>query len=220
MFLKKVRLQNFKCHTDLTIDFTVFDGGKIPVRKTIALVTGGSDALGRHPGFPDAYIRHGQQSASIETVIATAQGEERELSLLLQRGEGLRSAVERARTTLAPMDAALRHTHRSYFVAGYGSGRRVAPVPAGAVRLYPLAARGLLLIDEADMHLHPAWQAQLHQFFAKGLPQMQVIAAAYSPVTAGEAVQEEVWKLHREDATALASPVELHPHAGRLDQAA
>ncbi len=305
MFLKKIQLINFKCHADLSVDFTRPDGGKVPVRKTtfvtgengagksallqaIAMVTGGSDALRHLPGFPNAYVRHGADSAEISAVITTAQGEERELSLVLHRDEPVWDAVVRARTTLAPMDAALRHTHRSYFVAGFGSGRRVDPAMAWAVRLYPsgstryaavhslfnrdallrplhawaadvlerggtgamdalaaainaflpddvrfhsiipdgqvmfatpdgllplellsngyqqtvawvgdllyhitrtfgdyknpLAARGVLLIDEADLHLHPAWQRQLYQFLQKGLPQMQVIATTYSPV--------------------------------------
>ncbi len=330
MFLKRITLQDFKCHAGLALDFAA--GGKSLVRKTsfitgengagktallqaVALVTGGSGMLWRLPGFPDAYIRHGRQTARIDAVITTAQGEERALSLEMRRGEPLREAVLRARTTLAPMDAALRHTHRSYFVAGYGSSRRVDPAPAGSVRLYPgtdaryaavhslfdrdallrplphwsadvlqrggpealhtlataintflpvstqlrsvtpdghvffetpdgvlplealsngyqqtvawvgdllyhvtrtfgdykkpLAARGLLLIDEADMHLHPAWQAQLHRFLEQGLPQMQVIAATYSPVTSLEASGDGVLVLERPGVQHLPFPAVL-----------
>lgn len=153
MFLKKIQLKNFKCHEDLEVDFTKPEGGKVPVRKTtfvtgkngvgksallqaIAMVTGGSDALRYLPGFPESFIRRGADSAEINAVIATAKDEERELSLTIRRGESKWDAMDRARTTLAPMDAALRHTHRSYFVAGYGSGRRVDPAMAWAVSLF------------------------------------------------------------------------------------
>ena len=320
MFLKKIKLTNFKNHAQLALDFSTTDAVKNPVRKTtfvtgengagksallqaIAIVTGGSEALRHLPGLPDTYIRHGADEASIEAIVTTAQGEERALSLLLKRGETTGDAAQRARTTLAPVDAALRHTHRSYFVAGYGSGRRVDPAMAWAIALYPsgstryaavqslfnrdallrplpawaadvlgrggteamdtlaaainaflpeavrfhfitesgtvmfttpdgllpleqlsngyqqtvawvgdllyhvirsfgdyknpLSARGLLLIDEADLHLHPAWQKQLYAFLKNGLPQMQVIASTYSPVTTGEASEDEIVHLER-----------------------
>ncbi len=239
-----------------------------------------------------------------EATITTARGEERELSLLLRRDEAPRDIVARARETLAAMDAALRYTHRSYFVAGFGSSRRLHPAhyatnvrpfhmanaryaavhslfnrdallrplpdwaadvlqrggpeamdalagvintflpaevrfhaitPEGEVYfdtpdgmlplellsdgyqqtvawvgdlLYhvsrsfgdyknPLKARGLVLIDEADLHLHPAWQRQLYDFLAEGLPQFQVIATTYAPATEERAKQEEVLVLQR-----------------------
>lgn len=322
MFLKKISLKNFRCHEALEMDFSTNAAIRNPVRKTtfvtgengagktallqaIAMVTGGSEALRFLPGFPNHYIRHGCNAADIEATITTAQGAERTLSLTLLRDEAPRDAIARARLTLAPVDAALRHTHRSYFVAGFGSGRRLdpahyntavrpfhsanaryaavhslfnrdallRPLPewtsdvlqrggshamdalAGAINTFlpaevrfdsitqdgrvffttpdgllplellsngyqqtvawvgdllyhvsrsfgdyrnPLAARGLLLIDEADLHLHPAWQSQLYRFFAEGLPQFQVIATTYSPVTAAEASPDEVLVLQRD----------------------
>ena len=337
MFFKKIQLSNFKNHAQFSLDFSTTDAAKNPVRKTtfvtgengvgksallqaIAMVTGGSEALRHLPGFPDAYIRRGADEASIKATITTTQGEERELSLLLKRGESVRDAVERARTSLAPMDAALRHTHRSYFVAGYGSGRRVDPAMAWAISLYPsgstrfaavhslfnrdallrplpawtadllsrggketldtlataintflpaavrfhsitpggtvmfstpdgllpleqlsngyqqtvawvgdllyhltrtfgdykkpLSARGLLLIDEADLHLHPTWQKQLYAFLQKGLPQMQVIASTYSLVTSEEACEDEVLLLERRAARVVDMPVEVEKDLG------
>ena len=40
----------------------------------------------------------------------------------------------------------------------------------------PLHARGLLLIDEIDAHLHPAWQRKLREFLTAKLPNFQIIA--------------------------------------------
>lgn len=198
MFFKKIQLKNFKCHADLLVDFTLPEGSKVPVRKTtfvtgengagksallqaIAMVTGGSDALRHLPGFPAAYIRHGADVAVIFATITTAQAEERELSLTLHRDEAVWDAVIRARTTLAPIDAALRHTHRSYFVAGFGSGRRVDPAMAWAVRLYPsgstryAAVHSLFNRDALLRPLH-AWAADVLE--RGGTDAMDGLAAA------------------------------------------
>lgn len=325
MFLKNVRLTNFKCHESLAMDFATGDG-KNPLRKTtflvgengtgktallqaIALVTAGSEALRAIPGLPDNFIQAKKRFCEIEATITTAQGEERSLSLRLERGQTIAQIVASAKTSLAPMDAALRHTERSYFTAGYGSGRRLdtgtparrsdkstarfaairslfnedalfRPLDelANAVRngggtagvnalrdalntflplevrfrgfarngsglqfetpdgllplallsngyqqtvawvsdlVYhitrtfgdyknPLAARGLLLIDEIDLHLHPAWQRQIHSFLTQGLPNMQVIATTYSPLTAQQAGRDELYALRRDEAGKIA----------------
>ena len=322
MFLKNITLRHFKCHENLYIDFTAGATGKNQVRKTtfltgrngtgksallqaIAMVTGGSEALHSMQGFPDSYIQYGHDTCEITAIITTSQGEERILSLLLQRGESVEASVERAKTSLAPMDAALYHTHRSYFTAGYGSGRRAngegltrnrnyypqrnrryaavhslfgtnAPlrplnvwidelqhhggtaaiailgdalntflpdevrfhsyIPAPGRLLFhtpdgvlplellsngyqqtvawvsdllyhvtstfgdytsPLTARGLILIDEIDLHMHPAWQQRIYAFLTKGLPNFQVIATTCSSLTAQQAGAEELYSLRR-----------------------
>lgn len=331
MFLKNVRLKNFKCHESLELDFDGGSGGKSPVRKTtflvgengtgktallqaIALVTAGSEALRFISGLPDDFIRAKKRFCEIEATITTAQGEERALSLHMERGQTTAEVLKQARSSLAPMDAALRHTERSYLTAGYGSGRRLAdpralPGRSGNARFAavrslfdrdallrplddiaaqiksnagttglnafrdalntflppevrlkgfakssgtlqfdtqdgllplpllsngyqqtvawvsdlvyhvtqtfgdyknPLAARGLLLIDEIDLHLHPAWQRQIHRFLTQGLPNMQVIATTYSPLTAQQAGRDELYALHRGEGGA----VELVPFVG------
>jgi hypothetical protein len=320
MFLKKIQLTNFKCYENLSLDFSTGEDRKHPVRKTtfltgengtgksallqaIALVTGGSEALHFVPGLPNDFIRQGAPFCEIMTTVVTAQGEERLLQLRLDRNAAVADIVADARISLFPMDAALSYTHRSYFTAGYGSGRRLGAAhratnsdyrspryaavhslfnqdsllrpldewtyatqygsghledgvaalkealhiflpqevrfrgleggrflfdtPDGLLPLEalsngyqqtvawvsnllyhvmrtfgdyknPLAARGLLLIDEIDLHLHPAWQQQLYAFLAKGLPHFQVIATTNSPLTAQQAALEEVFTLQRD----------------------
>lgn len=61
----------------------------------------------------------------------------------------------------------------------------------------PLKARGLLLIDEIDLHLHPKWQRQLHAFLANRIPNFQVIATTHSPLTAQQADENELYALRR-----------------------
>lgn len=322
MFLKNIRLISFKCHENLFMDFSTGESEKLPVRRTtfltgengtgktallqaVALVTGGSEALWLVPGLPGAYIKQGKPFCEITATIATAQGDERTLSLRMERDASLAKIVADARVSLFPMDAALRHTHRSYFTAGYGSRRRLDTdrhtlgladyrsarygavhslfskdsllrpldewtfdarygngtitesvhalqdalniflppevrfqglsedgrflfhTPDGVLHLEalsngyqqtvawvsnllyhvtrtfgdyknPLSARGLLLIDEIDLHLHPAWQRQLHSFLSKGLPHFQIIATTNSPLTAQQAAAHELYTLQRE----------------------
>jgi hypothetical protein len=48
----------------------------------------------------------------------------------------------------------------------------------------PLAARGLLLIDEIDLHLHPVWQRVLKNFLDSKLPNFQILGTTHSPLMA------------------------------------
>lgn len=64
-------------------------------------------------------------------------------------------------------------------------------------RLNPLATRGLLLIDEIDLHLHVKWQRRLRLFLEKSLPQFQIVATTHSPVTAQQSGPGEIHILTR-----------------------
>ena len=75
----------------------------------------------------------------------------------------------------------------------------------------PLAARGLLLIDEVDLHLHPLWQRKLQSFLRGKLPGMQVLASTHSPLTAHQAEEGELFMLRRPSPKA---PPELKPFPG------
>ena len=63
----------------------------------------------------------------------------------------------------------------------------------------PLSARGLLLIDEVDIHLHPLWQRRLVSFLDDMLPNVQVLATTHSPLTVHQAGQDELYFLRRDD---------------------
>lgn len=64
-------------------------------------------------------------------------------------------------------------------------------------RKNPLHARGLLLLDEMDLHLHPVWQKQLRAFLASKLPNFQVLATTHSPLTAQQSGEGEIYTLQR-----------------------
>lgn len=61
----------------------------------------------------------------------------------------------------------------------------------------PLHTRGLLLIDEVDLHLHPIWQRKLLEFLRTKLPNMQVVATTHSPITAQQAGPRELHFIER-----------------------
>jgi predicted ATP-binding protein involved in virulence len=73
----------------------------------------------------------------------------------------------------------------------------------------PLKARGLLIIDEVDLHLHPKWQRRLHEFLESKLPNFQIIVTTHSPLTAQQAKENELYALRR-----TTQNVELVPFVG------
>ena len=62
----------------------------------------------------------------------------------------------------------------------------------------PLTAKGLLLIDEVDLHLHPKRQRELFAFLDKWLPNFQFVATTHSPMAAQQAGEGELHYLIRE----------------------
>lgn len=312
MFLKRIHVENFRAIPGLELDFdsdnrrwTLLLGengtGKSTILRCIALLLCGRDALPELLGRdPSGWIRSGQTTARIHGTIATAQESGRDVQLELRRGETISRTLDRNAEPLAPLEDALAHTSRSYFVAGYGASRRLGragirgdeqrSVRAGTVRtlfdadatlrplaswamdlhyvrgegflelirsalaellpdvtfrdidkkrktlvfdtvdgpvslddlsdgyqnvaawigdlLYrttaafddysnPLATRGLLLIDELDLHLHVKWQRRLRRFIDDKLPNFQIVATTHSPMTAQQAGQSEVHVLAR-----------------------
>jgi predicted ATPase len=75
----------------------------------------------------------------------------------------------------------------------------------------PLSARGLLLIDELDLHLHPLWQRRLREFLDEKLPNFQIVATTHSALTGQQAAAGELFYFTRD--RPKAGPV-LRPFAG------
>ncbi|WP_370205191.1 AAA family ATPase [Bradyrhizobium diazoefficiens] len=75
----------------------------------------------------------------------------------------------------------------------------------------PLKARGVLLVDEIDLHLHPLWQRQLVTFLSRTLPNFQIVTTTHSPLTAHEAGRNELFVLRRQTPK---SPTKLFPYEG------
>ncbi|HKV10441.1 MAG TPA: AAA family ATPase [Thermoanaerobaculia bacterium] len=332
MFLKKLVLEDVRSIEHLELPFLETEDetrkwtfllgengtGKSTVLKAVALVLAGSDALPELLVEPESWIRVGARGARIQAELVTAQGEERRIGLDIRRGENLFELFERNRDSLRQLDAALRHTSRSYLTVGYGVSRRLSdpryagsrpsipfqklrarsvatlfspdaelnPLQNWAIDLHyrlgdegleliretlgrllpnvelsridrdtktllfatpdgeiplgmlsdgyqnvaawcgdllynvtqvfedykePLSARGLLLIDEVDLHLHPVWQRQLKRFLDDKLPNFQIVATTHSPLTAHQAGEGELFFLQRDEPSRV--PV-LHRYAG------
>ncbi|MBI5926698.1 MAG: AAA family ATPase [Aquabacterium sp.] len=319
MFLSRVSLSNVRSIESMTLDFSTGLGsnrrwtlllgengcGKSSVLRATALLLAGSDALPDLLGEPDAWIRNGAKQCRIEGTLVTAKGESREISLVINRGDRLKSIYDRNGNSLEALDAAIAHADRNYFVLGYGVSRRPssgkssaavfeekkrspraqalatmfssdAPLVSleqwamdldyrkgrnsiAAVRfaldrllpemkfmgidrkerhlvfntvdgevplsqlsdgyqnmaawcgdlLYriteafpdrkdPLNARGVLLIDELDLHLHPAWRRKLVNFLSDTLPNFQFLATTHSALTAQQSGEGELYVIRRE----------------------
>lgn len=62
----------------------------------------------------------------------------------------------------------------------------------------PLNTRGVLLIDELDLHLHPVWRRKLVDFLSSTLPNFQFIATTHSALTAQQCGEGELYVIRRE----------------------
>jgi predicted ATP-binding protein involved in virulence len=59
---------------------------------------------------------------------------------------------------------------------------------------------GVVLIDELDVHLHPAWQRRIASDLKSTFPGLQFICTSHSPQVIGEVKPSEVQFLHNEGA--------------------
>lgn len=66
--------------------------------------------------------------------------------------------------------------------------------------------RGLVLIDEIDMHLHPRWQIEIISRTRKMMPQMSFIVTTHNPLTLVGAKAEEIWILENDGGKIRAEP--------------
>lgn len=139
MFLKSIRLKNFRCFSDLEFSFeegefnrkhTLILGqngtGKSNLLKAIGLVTAGSNALGEILSNPESWIQYGKGFCEISAVITTADKESRVLKLIINRGDYLMEVLSRNKESLSMIDKAITHTDRNYFVIALGASRRLA----------------------------------------------------------------------------------------------
>lgn len=139
MFLTKLQLTNFRCFSELEIDFTKDDEtrqrtlilgqngtGKSNILKAIALVTAGSNALGELLGNPNDWIKFGQQHCRIDLEMATQKRELRKIWLEIHLNDSLSMVMKRSDKSLQEIDNALNHTDRNYFVVGYGASRTMS----------------------------------------------------------------------------------------------
>ncbi len=59
--------------------------------------------------------------------------------------------------------------------------------------------RGMVLLDEVDLHLHPKWQQQIIPMLHECFPNLQFIGCTHSPMTAGGAEDGDIILLEEQD---------------------
>jgi predicted ATP-binding protein involved in virulence len=62
----------------------------------------------------------------------------------------------------------------------------------------PLKEPAICVVDEIDLHLHPAWQRKLIGFLSERFPNTQFIATAHSPLVVQAAENANIAVLRRE----------------------
>jgi hypothetical protein len=60
-----------------------------------------------------------------------------------------------------------------------------------------VSARGVVLIDEIDAHLHPTWQKQIGRWFCEHFPRVQFIVSTHSPLVCQSAERGSIFLLPR-----------------------
>lgn len=65
--------------------------------------------------------------------------------------------------------------------------------------------RGLVLVDEIDLHLHPQWQIEIIARTRALLPQMSFVVTTHNPLSLVGAKAEEIWILERNAGTIRAT---------------
>jgi predicted ATPase len=53
--------------------------------------------------------------------------------------------------------------------------------------------RGIVLVDEIDLHLHPEWQRSVVSTVSKALPNLQFVFTTHSPIVAGSLEKENIF---------------------------
>jgi hypothetical protein len=84
------------------------------------------------------------------------------------------------------------------------------PIEGGKVVVTP---PGVVLIDEADVHLHPTWQRRIGVWLREHFPNIQFIVTTHSPLICQAADVGTVWRLPKPgsaESGGIVSGVELH----------
>ncbi|MGA3037449.1 MAG: AAA family ATPase [Vulcanimicrobiaceae bacterium] len=73
----------------------------------------------------------------------------------------------------------------------------------------PEKEHALVLVDEIDAHLHPAWQRQLPGLFRKHFPNVSVIATTHSPLVMSALRDSQILIARREDGSPVINTIDI-----------
>lgn len=78
--------------------------------------------------------------------------------------------------------------------------------------------RGIVLVDEVDLHLHPKWQMSVVKTVAESLPKMQFVLTSHSPLVAGSLERTNVIRLRLRRSRSAVQRAEESIHGLDADQ--
>ena len=97
--------------------------------------------------------------------------------------------------------------------------QRLHEVGSGGEHVDPMTSPGLILMDEIDAHMHPAWQQKLLSRLKTLLPNVQVIASTHSPLVVAGLEPSEVVRFARDaSGKVLRVDIDRDMTFGRADQ--
>lgn len=82
----------------------------------------------------------------------------------------------------------------------------------------PFSAKGILLVDEIAVHLHPNWQRMLVSYLSKILPNFQIISTTNTPLTAQQVPENCLYYLQKEAGKTELKAFYGNPQLVRLEQ--
>ncbi|CAI3798174.1 AAA family ATPase [Rheinheimera sp. MM224] len=71
---------------------------------------------------------------------------------------------------------------------------------ANSFNFQPLTQPALVMVDEIDLHLHPAWQRKIVGLFESTFPNVQFIFTTHSPQILSHVKPESIWLFQRNEA--------------------
>lgn len=75
----------------------------------------------------------------------------------------------------------------------------------------PQQLRGIVLLDEIDLHLHPTWQRRIVPVLREVFPRLQFIVNTHSPLVLAGFEREEIILLKLRDGEVVQDPAEIEP---------
>lgn len=78
---------------------------------------------------------------------------------------------------------------------------------------------GIVLLDEIDLHLHPAWQREVVPALAKAFPHLQFFFTSHSPLVAATVHHENIFITDTaDDGTAMLKQIEEHAYGRSIEE--
>lgn len=78
--------------------------------------------------------------------------------------------------------------------------------------------RGVIMVDEIDLHLHPEWQRVVVPTLAKALPNVQFIFTTHSPLVVGSLTSQNLFVLEQEKGSTVVKRLPEHVQGKSSEQ--